>query len=257
MAKDNEKKTVIEILRGFGFSSCEIPEEPQRGRRADIRSVKDAESYLIEVKSKEDHPEFSAALKKTNDLEIVPYEKRLRRSNTFGKIIREGVGQLEETPDIAQSFKCIWFRAIEALFTDAFAFMKATLYGTRILLVRDQSGSFSHASCFYFDPNEFFKHPSLDGVVLDNGRGAELCVNSFSKRFADFRRSFLYKFFEARRALTDPSRLEEGKQILVADTGVPRSDQEAVIRFVQEKYGIHVNPFEMKSIGAAILYTPE
>ncbi|MBU2227213.1 MAG: hypothetical protein KJ936_06030 [Proteobacteria bacterium] len=257
MAKDIEKKAVIKILQDFGFSSSEIPEEPQKGRRADIRATKDTQSFLIEVKTKEDHPEFTTALKKTKDLEIVPYEKQLRRSNTFGKIIREGVRQLEETPDDAQSFKCIWFRAIETLFTDAFDFMKATLYGTRHLLVRDQSGGFSHATCFYFDPNEFFKYPSLDAVVLDNGRGAELSVNSFSRRFAEFRGSVLYQLFESSRALTDPLKLEDQKEIFVADTDVSRNDKDAVIKFIQEKYGISVNPFEMKSMGAAILYTPK
>jgi len=135
--------------------------------------------------------------------------------------------------------------------------MKATLYGTRHLLVRDQSGGFSHATCFYFDPNEFFKYPSLDAVVLDNGRGAELSVNSFSRRFAEFRGSVLYQLFESSRALTDPLKLEDQKEIFVADTDVSRNDKDAVIKFIQEKYGISVNPFEMKSMGAAILYTPK
>jgi hypothetical protein len=257
MAKDSDRETVISILKDFGFSASEIPEEPQRGRRADIRATKDNQFFLIEVKSKEDHPEFTAALERASDFEIVPYEKQLQRSNTFGKIIREAVRQLEATPGSDQSFKCIWFRMIEALFSDAFNFMKATLYGTRHLLVRDQSGRFSHEICYYFDPNEFFKYPSLDAVVLDNGRGLELSVNTFTIRFPEFRRSVLYEVFESRHALIDPLKLEEKKEILVANTDVPRNDKDAVIKFIQEKYGIYVNPLEMKSMGAAILYTPK
>lgn len=257
MTKDNDRKAVITILQGLGFSAFEIPEEPQKGRRADIQATKDTQSFLIEVKSKEDHPEFMSGLKEANDFEIVPYEKSLRRSNSFGKIIREGVRQLEETPEGIRSFKCIWFRALESLLSDAFDFMKATLYGTKHLLIRDQSGHFYHARCYYFDPNEFFKFPSLEAVVFDNGRGAELCVNSFSRRFAEFRCSVLYSIFESSGALIDPRKLEKGKMILVADTDVPRKDREAVIRFIQEKYGMHVQTVDMKVIGAGILYTPE
>jgi hypothetical protein len=257
MAKDLERKAVVKKLQDFGFISSEIPEEPQKGRRADIRATKASQSFLIEVKTKEDHPEFMAALDNTKDLEIVPYEKQLRRSNTFGKIIREGVNQLEQTPDDAQSFKCIWFRAIEGLLTDAFDLMKATLYGTRYLLVRDKSGGFSYTICFYFDPNEFFKFPSLDAVILDNGRRAELSVNSFSRRFTEFRRSCLYQLFESIRALTDPLKLEKQSDIFVVDTDIARNDKDAVIKYLQGKYGISVNPFEMKSMGGAILYTPK
>ncbi|MCF8144245.1 MAG: hypothetical protein K9N21_10020 [Deltaproteobacteria bacterium] len=256
MPKDIERQAVIEILQDFGFTSSEIPEEPQKGRRADIRATKGNQSFLIEVKTKEDHPEFTAALNRSNYLEIVPYEKQLHRSNTFGKIIREGVSQLEQTPDDAHSFKCIWFRAIESLFSDAFDFMKATLYGTRHLLVCDKSGRFSHANCFYFDHNEFFKYPSLDAVVLDNGRGAELSVNSFSRRLKEFRCSLLYQLFESGQALTDPHKLEQQNDVLVADTDVSR-DKEAVVKYIQEKYGIFVNPIKMKSMGGAILYTPK
>jgi hypothetical protein len=257
MSKDTDKKTVIQILQNLGFSASEIPEEPQKGRRADIRASKNDQYYLIEVKSREDHPEFTTALKKSNDLEVVPYQKHLRKSNTIGKIVREGVRQLQATPDRYQSFKCIWFRAIETLLSDAFDFVKATLYGTRYLLVRDQSGNISYAICYYFDPNEFFKYTSLDAVILDNGRSAELSVNSYSKRFTEFRGCVLYQLFDSQHALTDPLRLEEKKEILVADTDIPRSDAEAVIEFVQRKYNIYVNPVEMKSMGAAILYAPE
>ena len=255
MKKDDEKNTVIKILQGFGFNAFEIPEEPQKGRRADIRAIKDAQSFLIEVKTKDDHPNFKAALKEAEDLEIVEYEKPLRRSNTFGKIIREGAKQLEETPDDAQSFKCIWFRAIEALFTDELKFMKSTLYGIEHLIVIDQLRCLSAAECFFFNHSEFFNNPSLDGVVLDNGSVLELCVNSFSKRYDTFRNSVLYNIFESSRALTDPLMLEGQREILVANTDVQRKDKDAVIKFIQDKYGVYVNLIEMKSIGAAVLYT--
>lgn len=254
MAKDIERKAVTEILRDFGFASSEIPEEPQKGRRADIHATKGNQSFLIEVKTKKDHTEFMAALKRAKDLEIVPYEKEIIRSNTFGKILREGVEQLEQTPDNAKSFKCIWFRAIERLLTDTFDFMKATLYGTRYLLVRDKLRRFSYARCFYFDHNEFFKYPSLDAVVLDNGRGAELSVNSFSRRFEEFRNSALYQVFASNRAVTDPLQLEQKMAVLVADTDAPRNDKDALIKYIQGKYGISINQLEMKSMGGAILY---
>ena len=257
MKKDTEKETVIKILQEFGFDIVEIPEEPQKGRRADVRATKDKQSFLIEVKSREDHPKFMSDLKKAKNFEIIEYNKELRRSNTFGKIIREGAEQLNETPDEIGSFKCIWFRAVESLIPDAFEFMKATLYGTKHLLVRDQSNHFSHAKCYYFEPSEFFKLRSLEGVILDNGRGAELCLNTFSYRLDEFRRTALYCLFKRKRALIDPHKLEKQGMILIADEDVPRVDKEALIRSIQKKYGLYVRQLDMKVLGGGIIDNPD
>ena len=258
MRKDSDREIVIKLLQELGFEAFKIPEEPQKGRRADVRATKDKQSFLIEVKSKEDHSEFMSELRKANAFKIIEYKKELRRSDTFGKIIREGAKQLDETPDEVGSFKCIWFRAVEALIPDAFEFMKATLYGTALLLVRDQSNHFSCEKCYYFEPSEFFILRSLEGVILDNGQKAELCINTFSNRRDEFQRTALYCLFEQKGAITDPHKLEKQGKILVVDKGFSRKDKDILIKFILEKYGfLHARQFPMKVIGGGIIGTPD
>lgn len=206
------------------------------------------------MKSRQDHPALKSDIEKAQPFEIVEYEKRLFRSNTLAGIIRDAVSQLMETPDSYNSFKIIWFRAVEELIEDEMSFLKSTLYGINHLIVRNSNGRISHASCYYFDINEFYKYANLEGVVLDNGQGLELCVNGFSKRAGEFSKSSLYRFFSSHNAVTDPLKLEEESEILVADTQISRKNQEAIKDHIQKKYEIDVQVLNPKSIGGVITY---
>jgi hypothetical protein len=254
MSKDSEAQTVTDILRSLNFCAEKIPESPQDGKRADILVEKDGNHFLIEVKSKSDHPALKSDIENVNDLEIIPYQQGLYRSNTLAGIVRDAVMQLNDTPDPHNCFKVIWFRAIESLIEDEMSFLKATLYGKRHLLVKERDGRISHASCYYFDINEFYKYPTLDGVILDNGKGLELCINDFSQRVHEFRGSSLYSLFAKHNSVTDPSELEAKKEILVADTSMARNDEEAVKVYIENKYNFNVQILSLKSIGGVITY---
>lgn len=89
-----------------------------------------------------DHPDLMKELQEAPDREIVEYRKPLFRSNTLSGIVREAVEQLDETPDNHNSFKLIWFRAVESLIADALSFLKTTLYGISYLLIRDKKNRF-------------------------------------------------------------------------------------------------------------------
>ena len=255
MEKDENTSTVIDILRSLSFRAKKIPESPNEGKRADLAAEKEGDHFLIEVKSRLDHPDLMNELQKTLDLEIVEYKKPLFRSNTLSGIVREAVKQLDETPDIHNSFKLIWFRAEESLIADALSFLKITLYGINYLLVRDKNDRFSCAKCFYFDMNEFYRFPTLDGVILDNGSAIELCSNSFSSKALAFRKSSMYLFFSKHNSVTDPHQLEIDHEILVADTPIPRKNRAQIKRFVEEKYNLHAQEMELNVIGGVITYT--
>ena len=254
MSKDEDTNTVIDILRNFSFSTVRISESPKEGKRADIKAEKGGDHFLIEVKSRQDHPELMSDIEKAQPFEIVEYEKELFRSNTLAGIIRDAVSQLMDTPDPYNSFKIVWFRAVGALIEDEMSFLKSTLYGISHLMVREPNGRIIHAPCYYFDFNEFYKYANLEGVVLDNGKGLELCVNGFSKRAGEFAKSSLYTFFSSHNAVTDPLKLEEESEIMVADTQISRKNQEAIKDYIQKKYEINVKVLNLKSIGGVITY---
>lgn len=254
MRKDLEAQIVTDILRSLNFIVEIIPESPQDGKRADILAEKDGDHFLIEVKSKSDHPSLKSDIENANDLEIIQYQKSLYRSNTLSGIIRDAVTQLNDTPDSHNSFKLMWFRAIESIIEDEMLFLKTTMYGKRHLLVKEHDGRISHASCYYFDINEFYKYPGLDGVILDNGKGLELCVNDFSQKVHEFRRSRLYSLFDKHHAVTDPSELEARKEILVADTKMPRNNEDDIKAYIENKYNFYVQVLNLNSMGGVIVY---
>ena len=255
MSKDKDTDKVIEILKSLNFSADKISVASQDGKRADIIAERDENSYLIEVKSRLDHPSLISEIKESKDFEIVEYEKKLCRSNSLSSIINDAVDQLDQTPNVNHAFKVIWFRAIESLIEDEISFIKATLYGKKHLLARDKNGKISHAECYYYDFNDFFEHQTLDAVILDNGQGLELCVNDFSNRVEEFRKCSLFRLFSDNNSVIDPVILKSMNQIYVADTNVSRNNEPAVKDYVEKKYNVHIQVLNMNSFGGVITYT--
>lgn len=254
LSKDIDTQNAVRILNSLSFSAVKIPEDSQLGKRGDIKAQKGDDHYIIEVKSKEDHPAFMSKIQKSNDLEVVEYKKGLFRSNTLSGIIGEAVDQLTETPDHNNSFRILWFRAIESLIEDIHSFLKATIYGIRYLLVRDSSSKFYSVQCYYFDYNDFYNFPTLDGIILDNGNGLELCTNSFSPRLYEFQSSTLYQLFYEGNALIDPEKLEKDGKIFVADTPIKRKDENEIKKYIENKYKVHVQILQMNVLGGVVTY---
>ena len=251
-AKDTSVIAVQGILQSYGFDVEPIPKS-QKGKRADLRVNTGDDSYVIEVKSRLDHPRLRTRINEKPDGEVVPYSKSLSPDNTFCGIIREAVEQLESTPKKPQEFNCLWFRAIEWLITDAAILMETTLYGISYLMIRDEQGNIFHKQCYLFHYNEFFGHPNLDGVIIETNNGLKLCVNMFSAKDNDFKESELGLFFGKKNAVIDPNDLERKGLIYLADTDVHRRDQEKVKQYVQSKYGIKVTNFFSMELTAGIV----
>jgi len=254
LAKDLESKKIIGILNSCSFYAERIPESTQEGKRADIAAWKGEDHYIIEVKTKDDHPDLMDEIEKGNDLEIIEYKKELFRSNTLSGIIHDAVDQLIETPDNNYSFKIIWFRAVESLIVDILSFLKSTIYGIRYLLIRDSMNKFYHVECYYFDFNDFFKYTMLDGIILDDGVKLELCTNSFSSRLPEFQNSTLYQLFAERNKLIDPLQLEKEGRIFVADTQISRKNENDIKNFIESKYNVHVQILQMNVLGGVVTY---
>jgi len=233
------------------FHAERILESPQE-KRADIRAKKGADLYVIEEKSRLDHPDLISKVAKTPMLQVVEYQKELSRSNRLSGIIYDAVKQLEATPKEGEEFHCMWFRAAESLIPDATQFMKATLYGIKYLLVNDPKKGLLSKPCYYFDFSEFFKYPILDAVILDENNNMQLCANSFSARAKQFSHSELYRFFAGHKAVIDPIELEKSGQIYVADTIASRKEQQKIIEYLESKYSSRVRTLKMNVHGGIV-----
>jgi len=255
LSKDQDTAVVIDILKShFGFEAEKIPE--QHVERADIHAWKGEDHYLFEVKSRDDHPGLMKINQKTQDLEIAEYSKELKRSNKISSILEKASTQLAETPKPNNEFSCVWFRAADHLIPDEIEFIKASLYGIRHLLISDSSGIFYHAKCYYYDYNDFYNFKNINAVVFDNGRSIHICINNHSDRIEEFSMSGLYSVFNKSNSIIDPDRFDEDSGILVADIECPRSQEDKVKEYLQNKYEIMINNvFEMKSIGGVVITT--
>lgn len=74
----------------------------------------------------------------------------------------------------------------------------------------------------------------MDGAVIARATSGQLCVNPFSPRADRLRRSPLAVTFGA--GVFDPMAREARGDVCVVDGDIDRSDEGAVLRFVQQKY---------------------
>jgi hypothetical protein len=258
VSNDHEASIVIETLtKHMGFEAKSIPEQPALGERADIWACKGGDSYLFEVKSREDHPALMDDIRNAQPYEGTLYSGELKRRNTLSSIVEKASRQLSNTPKPNGEFSCIWFRIVEELIPDGVHFILATLYGIKYLSISDlKSGRTGWVECYYFDYNDFYDYKNIDGVILDNGKGKlRLCVNDYGRAGNRFRKSELCEYFRKTDQIIDPLTfdLESGK--LVADIDCPRREVDKLRLYLQNKYNIEINRiYEMKSLGGAVTF---
>lgn len=236
--KDTEVQIVSGILQNIGYSTERIPPSNKpKEQRADLRVISENNKYIVEVKTRLDHPNLMAEVEKAPDKTIVEYHKEIARSNTLSGIIQDGVQQLEATPKTKDEFCFIWFRCIETHMRDTAALIRATVYGIRQLLINISET----LPCYYFDFNEFYNRPTLDAIIVEeneNETNKLMLLNNFSVKYKNLCRSDMYQFFEKDRAVIDPKKLEETESILIADTNHTRKEQNEIIKYLKKKYNI-------------------
>lgn len=92
--------------------------------------------------------------------------------------------------------------------------------------------------CYYFKNSVVHRRPNIDAFIISDGESLLLATNPFSPRFHALPSTRLYGVFAERKALVNPVALEQAGAIYVADYSVPRRDTQAVLEYVQRKYGI-------------------
>lgn len=195
---------------------------------------------LIEEKMKFDDPvthaerELSLASGQIHDV-TTP----LTYNNRISGIVRKAAGQLSSTGnDVGHDLKIVWFTGVgfdaEA---QHFQFI-STLYGsTRIFeLERPQM-----RECYFFRNSDFYRFGAqLDGAVAAYLTGdtvtMKLCLNPYSPNWEVLRDSPYAKQFK--HGLIDPVAEEGAGEAYIADTPIARTNESAVLQFVEHKYGL-------------------
>lgn len=211
---------------------------------------------LVEEKTKFEEAESQAARAATLARgEVHGSTLPLSHNNRISGIVRKAAKQLNSTGgDVAHDNRVVWFTGT-GFNAEAkhFQFM-ATLYGsTKIFeLARPQLREY-----YFFRNADFFRfREQLDGAVAAYLRGDEvtvkLCLNPYSSSWQQLRDSPFARNFKL--GLVDPVAEEAAGEAYIADTDVSRSDVGAVIRYLEEKYGLeHAQDMDMHLASATVV----
>ena len=227
------KDEISGLLRGWGL---EVEQLLERGEPTpDLLAVHQGERYVIEVKSKRDNEELlREEAKLLAGGKLVKHFAKVGHTVPIARVIESAVKQIRRLPPRDSDFRLIWLHAEGLRSNLQLEQFHVTLYGTtRIIDIEEQSSRL----CYYFYHNELhkFRH-ELDGVILADWDGGQLCLNNFSPRYASLRQSFLASS-ALKGGICDPEELERAGEVFIADGPEDRSDPEAVIGFLQKKYG--------------------
>ncbi len=230
----NIEQAIGEQLTRWGFSVEKIPESSVPGeKRPDYNVRLEDETYLVEVKSREDDPEASKERKEVlNQGEIYSEHKPLIRKNTVSGVIREAHDQLKDYGE-PEWLNLVWLCAVENAQEAKFDQFTAALYGTTQIF--DLDGDGLHRTCYFFRNSEFFRYRNvLDAAFVSTVNQVNLCLNPHSPRFEKVRSSKLVEKLQS--AVIDPIVQESNGEAYIVDSDINRNDEKAVLNYLREKY---------------------
>ena len=229
------EQAIGEQLRQWGFSVQKIPESKVQGEKCPDYRVSDSstDTYLVEVKPREDDPTESEQRHKTLGRgEVYGEHRALVRSNTVSGIIRDAYLQLKDygEPECMRvAFLCATDRAQEAKYEQ----FKAALYGSTPM--SDLEGDGYRRPCYFFKNSDFFRYKEvLDAAVVSTLRVAQLCLNPHSPKFKQVWGSALAQKFGT--AICNPVAEEAAGDAYLVDSTIDRGNSEEVLNYLRDKY---------------------
>lgn len=229
--EDKDSLYVKEVLEHNEFSVELIP-ETKEFKTPDLKAFDQEINYFIEVARKDIDLQF-------HDLINQPKGSTLKyKTSSIGSLLRHKYRQLKEYPKKEDSdFSLIWILTHNCINSSIiYESLKSILYGIESLDGYTKENKYYDKICYYFYYSFFYRRKALDGVVISKEDQIELCVNTFSERYENFRYSKLYKLFKDKESLIDPFDLESKGEGFIADCDIPRKDVNSVVRYLKEKY---------------------
>jgi hypothetical protein len=227
----NIKRLVGSSFSSRGFVVIEIPEVETQ--TPDLAVEKEGQRFLVEIKTKEDDPqELADRLEVLRRGQIADSATPFIPQNTISRIIKKAAEQLLAYPDETNAFRLVWLLALGSDANGQYEQFRSTLYGLTNVVGPDNP---TLIPCYYLHHSGFFRwRNSLDGAVIATPEGAELCLNTFSPRYEEFKYSEVGRMFGT--SVVDPLELERKGKTYLADCEIDRNDENAVLSYAARKY---------------------
>jgi hypothetical protein len=195
---------------------------------------------LVEEKEKLEDPSRTQA--RVNDLHagrVHGTTMPVSHNNRISGIVRKATRQLQSTGgDLAHDARIIWFTGVGFDGEAKHLQFMATLYGSTNIIEIDKKYM---KECYFFRNSDFFRYKdSLDGAVAAYLHGDQvtmkLCLNPYAANWTQLRDSPIAKQFKT--GLVNPVAEEAAGEAYMANTDLPRADSAAVLRYLEDKYGL-------------------
>ncbi|WP_105255175.1 hypothetical protein [Pseudoalteromonas sp. T1lg75] len=239
MPSNNIENTVIDYLSKFDVIAEKIEETKEKTPDFIVRGE---DNVLIELKEK-----FDADIEHETQESTLAKGDVFQRTHTTGywnsisSVITKGIKQLKAQKSNTKSKYCFLFIVTSGVnpSTQVKQF-ESTFYGRKSII---DVGSESNQAvwCYYFYHSLFSIHKNaIDGAfVVDSNNGqTRLLINDQSPQYESVKSSEFLSKFRGKIGIVDPVELEASNEIYIADTTIPRNDEDAVKEFVFNKYGI-------------------
>lgn len=230
------------VISSFGFHVEKIPESSSES--PDFFVTDGSDRYLIELKTKLDSDDLVAERQEVLEKgEMYQRTTVLERTNTISGIIRKAARQLASKKDEYSAdycFICLHASGLGA--SEKITRYEVSLYGSKEIIHFD-GGDPNIKTCYYFTNSDFFNNKEIvDGALILGDKAGRLCLNNLSPRYKGLRdSSFVAAFYDG---LVDPWHKEKNGQAYVVDGDLPRNDENGVLNYIREKYGLKkVVPF--------------
>ncbi len=234
---DENESLVEELFRQcFGFEIEKIPEG--EARTADFFVCDGDNSYLIELKTRyRSDVEIAQREAQFEASGLAELSRSIERRSGVSKLLSEAMAQIESSGADVAALRLVFFLLRDFDADERWHNILTNLYG--IKTVGDWSDDGKLRECYYFTDSDFFKYRDrLDAVIIliaASGKSV-LCLNDHSEKIDVIRQSRLRERFED--GVTDPPQSEASGEIWLVDGQVDRSNEQAVIAFLQEKYSL-------------------
>jgi len=239
------------MLRDWDFEVEEVAEAEGEGeKRPDLVAVDRQRRYIIEIKrrlgSKAVEKEWRAKLDRG---EVGERAVSHTRNRTVAANSRKAASQIEALAT-GEDLRLVWHVALGREANALFEQIEASLCGRRGVVGSD---SLPRILCYYFTHSDFFtRREKLDGAIVSTQEEHKLCINTYSERVNLLRSSRLAERFA--NAILDPVALEKDGHCYVADCTVDRSDEQAVLGYLCEKYEReHLMPLDLGTLSTTLL----
>ena len=218
------KNIASALFVDFGFVVEDIPESDTK--RADHDVTDGEDQYIVEVKEK------LITDSKARVITMGDAEKPVRatrephsRSNRLDGILKHGRKQLENTPSSDAAFKLIFLNSYGHGADMVFRRALFTFYGVRNLI--PDRDDYDSVNCVYFDNSFAYSAPTVDGLILGEDDGFQICVNEFSPKHDAFLDSLMVERFG--NAVYSSKKFEEDDDIYVLRSDISRKNENDVL----------------------------